>query len=313
MAAVVRGIAREYDPGAADPPGAGAAKRPPLTRQSPAGEVVLAYLRDQADAISRCDPLVRRDKPDAVHQMRVATRRARSALQGFGGIIGRDATRPLCAELRWLATALGQARDTEVLLALLTADLAAVPPALIVGPVEARITAHFTARLAQARKTVLDALDGQRYPRLLDELGALLASPPLTPSAERKAGKVLAKPVRRAARRLQRALAAVPGAADRDTAIHQARKAAKRARYAAETAAPALGSAARRQAAQAKELQQALGDHHDSVVARTVLLEIAHQAREAGEDTFTYGVMHQRQSCQAAKIEGALPRLTAAT
>ena len=70
-------------------------------------------------------------------------------------IIDRDATRPLCAELKWLAAALGQARDTEVLLARLTADLAAIPPALVVGPVQARITAHFTAELAQARQTAL--------------------------------------------------------------------------------------------------------------------------------------------------------------
>ena len=152
MAAVVREIERKYDPGAGELPGAATAPRPPLTSQSPAGEVVLAYLRDQAGEISSCGPLVRRDEPDAVHQMRVAMRRARSALQGFGDIIGRDATRQLCAELRWLAAALGQARDTEVLLALLTADLAAVPPALVMGPVEARISAHFTARLAQARK-----------------------------------------------------------------------------------------------------------------------------------------------------------------
>jgi CHAD domain-containing protein len=313
MAAVVREVERRYDPGAGGLPGAEAAPRPPLTRRSPAGEVVLAYLRGQAGEISRCGPLVRADEPDAVHQMRVATRRARSALQGFGDIIRRDATRPLCAELRWLAAALGQARDTEVLLAALTADLAAVPPALVMGPVEARISVHFAARLAQARETALDALDGERYPRLLDDLGALLANPPLTPSAEGRAGKALARPVRRAARRLQRALAAVPGADDRDTAIHQARKAAKRARYVAEAAAPALGSVARRQAAQAKELQQALGDHHDSVVARAVLLELAHQVREAGEDTFTYGLMHQRQACRAAKIEQALAHHTAAT
>ncbi len=293
-------------------PAAGATKEPPLTRHSPAGEVVLAYVRDQVAAISHYDPLVRRDEPDAVHQMRVATRRARSALQAFGAIIERDATRPLCAELQWLAAALGQARDTEVLLARLTADLAAVPPALVIGAVQARITAHFTAELAQARQAALRALDGQRYLRLLDDLDALLADPPLTPLAEREAGKVLAKPVRQAARRLQRALAAVPGAADRDTAIHEARKATKRARYAAEAAVPALGSTARRQAAQAKELQQLLGDHHDSVVARTVLLKLAQQARAAREDTFTYGLMYQRQACQAATIEQALPRLTAA-
>jgi len=180
------------------------------------------------------------------------------------------------------------------------------PPALVVGPVQARVTAHFTAELAKARQTALKALGGQRYLRLPDDLDALLADPPLTPSADREAGKVLAKPVRRAARRLRRALA-VPGAEDRDTAIHEARKAAKRARYAAEAAVPALGGTARRQAAQAKELQQLLGDHHDSVVARAVLLELARQVRAAGEDTFTYGLMHARQACQAAAIEQALP------
>ena len=310
MATVAAETKRKCEPAAGgraalDAAGAGR-EPPPLTRHSSAAEVVLGYVGDQVATISRFDPLVRRDEPDAVHQMRVATRRARSALQAFGGIIERDATRPLCAELKWLAAALGPARDTEVLLARLTAELAAIPPALVTGPVQARITAHFTAELAQARQTALAALDGQRYLRLLEDLDALLADPPLTPLAERQAGKVLPEPVRRAARRLQRALAAVPGAEDRDAAIHEARKAAKRARYAAEAAVPALGRAASRQAAQAKELQQLLGDHHDSVVARTVLLDLAQEARAAGEDAFTYGLMYQRQACQAAEIEQAL-------
>ena len=197
-----------------------------------------------------------------------------------------------------------------MLLARLTAELAAIPPALVVGPVQARITAHFTGGLAQAGQAALRALDGERrYLRLLDDLDALLADPPLTPLAKRKAGKVLAKPVRRAARRLQHTLAAVPVAEDRDAAIHEARKATKRARYAAEAAVPAPDGTASRQA---EELQQLLGDHHDSVVARTVLLDLAGKARAAGEDTFTYGLMHQRQACQAATIEQALPRLTAA-
>ncbi len=290
---------------------AAASEPPPLTGHSPAGEVVLAYVRSQVAAICRYDRRVRGDEPDAVHQMRVATRRARSALQAFGGVINWDTTRPLCAELKWLAAELGQARDTEVLLARLTAELAAIPPALVVGPVRARITAHFTAELTQARRAALNALDGQRYLRLLDDLHALLANPPLTPLAKRDAAGVLAESVRRAARRLQRALAAVPGAEGRDTAIHEARKATKRARYAAEAAVPAVGSTAKRQATQAKELQQLLGDHHDSVVARIVLLDLAQMARAAGEDTFTYGLMYQRQACQAATIEQTLPRLAA--
>jgi CHAD domain-containing protein len=328
-----------------------------VTARSPAGDVVLAYIRKQVLAIARYDPLVRRDAPDAVHQMRVATRRARSALQAFGQIIDRAATRSLGDELKWLAAELGHARDSEVMQARLTAELAAIPLALVVGPVEARITGHFTAELAQAGKAAAHALDGPRYLRLRDDLDVLLADPPLTPLAGRKAGKALVKPVRRTARRLQRALAALPAAEDRaaedraaedraaedraaedraaedraaedraaedhaaedwapedrDTAIHEARKAAKRARYAAEAAAPALGGPASRQAAQAKELQELLGDHHDSVVARTVLLGLADQARAAGEDTFPYGVMYERQAGLATEIERELPHASPA-
>ncbi len=282
-----------------------------LTPSTPAGDVVLAYVRHQAHAITRYDPLVRRDEPDAVHQMRVATRRARSVLQAFGEIVDRERTRPLCDELKWLATVLGLPRDAEVLLARFTAELDDIPPDLVEGPVKARISGHFGNELAQAREAALRELDGQRYLSLLNDLDALIADPPLTPLAARKAGKALAKPVKRASRRLERALAAVPvaGDGDRDTAIHEARKAAKRARYAAEAATPALGGAARRQASWTKKLQGLLGDHHDSVVARTVLRGIADQARAAGEDTFTYGLLYERQACQASDMERALPAL----
>jgi CHAD domain-containing protein len=286
---------------------------PPLTRHSSAAEVVLSYLRDQLTAIEHLDPLVRRAEPDAVHQMRVATRRARSALQAFGSIIDKEATRPLREELKWLALTLGQARDTEVMLDRLRTGLADIPAALVAGPVEARITAHFTAELAQAGKTAVAALDGRRYRRLRDDLAGLLVRPPLTPLAERGAGEVLARLVRRAGRRLLRALAAVPEADDHDAALHEARKAAKMARYAAEAAVPALGRAASRQAAAAKDLQQVLGDHRDSVVARTVLLDLAGKARAAGEDTFTYGLMYQHQAGEAASLEQGLPPFTVET
>ncbi len=284
-------------------PAAGAPNRSPLTARSAAGEVLLSYLREQVAALSRYDPLVRRDEADAVHQMRVATRRARSVLQAFGPVVDRAATRLLCDELKWLATVLGRVRDSEVLRARFAAELAAIPPALVAGPVPARISGHFSTEYGEARQAALRALDGQRYLRLLDAMDALLASPPLTSLAGRRAGKALGKPVRRARKRLRRALAAVPGALDRDAAIHAARKAAKRARYAADAAVPALGSTARRQAAWTKDLQRLLGDQHDSVVARMVLLELAERARAAGEDTFAYGLMHQRQACQAAELE----------
>ena len=47
------------------------------------GQVITAYLATQLDAITAEDPAVRTDVPDAVHKMRVATRRFRSTLRVF--------------------------------------------------------------------------------------------------------------------------------------------------------------------------------------------------------------------------------------
>ena len=85
----------------------------------------------------RCDPLVRLIREDAVHQMRVAARRMRSALQAFGRVLDRDRTRALTGELAWLAGELAPARDTEVMLARFEELLAALPERAGLGPVHA--------------------------------------------------------------------------------------------------------------------------------------------------------------------------------
>jgi CHAD domain-containing protein len=286
-----------------------------LTPRSPAADVVLAYVARQVSAIASFDPLVRRDEPDSVHQMRVATRRARSALQAFRRFFEPEQPRRLGDELKWIATVLGRARDAEVLLARFTGQLDAVAPDLVAGPIRGRITAHFTSELSQAREAALGELDGKRYLALLDDLDAFLADPPLTPIAERPAGKALAAPVKRTARRLGRALTHATSLIareeqeeeqEKDTAIHEARKAAKRVRYAAEAAMPALRGDAKRLSKRTKKLQTLLGEHHDNVVARSVLREIAGEAHAAGEDTFTYGVLYERHAREALEIERSL-------
>ena len=60
--------------------------QPRLQPSCPAGQVVLAYLRQQVDLLKSLDPLVRADEPDSVHQMRVAGRRLRSTLRTFRDI-----------------------------------------------------------------------------------------------------------------------------------------------------------------------------------------------------------------------------------
>ncbi|GGY31076.1 CYTH and CHAD domain-containing protein [Streptomyces omiyaensis] len=275
-----------------------------------AGDAVLAYVREQVDALVRLDPAVRRDLPDAVHKMRVACRRLRSAFKTYRKVLDREVTDPIGAELKWLAGELGLARDQEVLDARLAAALAALPAEQRRGPARGRLRTWGGARSRLARHRLLDALDSARHLALLDALDGLLADPPLRPASRKKAGKVLPKAVvrdhRRLAGRIAPALALDPGP-ERDVALHEARKAAKRARYAAEAAAPALGKPAKRFAKRVKAVQSLLGDHQDTVVARLALRDLATQAEAVGEPSFTWGVLHARQEEAAAEGERELP------
>jgi CHAD domain-containing protein len=100
---------------------------------------------------------------------------------------------------------------------------------------------------------------------------------------------------------MERARQAPPGPA-RDTALHQARKAAKRARYAGELAQPAVGRQARRFTRQVKAVQTLLGDHHDAVIARQQERGLGMEAHLSGENAFTYGLLFERESEAAEEL-----------
>lgn len=287
--------------------------RPPAAGAT-AGEVVLAYLAAQVRAVLATDPNVRRDVPDAVHQFRVALRRTRSTFRTYRKLLDPDRTGALSAELSWLAGTLAGMRDGEVMAERLRGDLAELSAAGDLGPraaqMSARVEAHFARTLARARADALRELDGPRYFAVLDDLDALLAGPPLTGRAGRTAGDVLPPLVGRAYDRLARAVAridAAPDPAAADVATHDARKAAKRARYAAEAAEPVLGADARLLITRMKRLQDVLGEHQDAVVALPRIQEIAAEAQAAGEDTFAYGLLYARERRRAEEIRRDLP------
>ncbi|KAB7850083.1 CYTH and CHAD domain-containing protein [Streptomyces mobaraensis] len=274
-----------------------------------AARVVLAHLHEQAEAVVALDPGARLGTEDAVHQMRVATRRLRSALRTYGRLLDPRVTGPLGTELRWLAVELGADRDREVVVERLRHHLDDLPRPLVRGPVRARLRIWSNRSRAETRRRVTDALDSERHLALLGRLDALVTDPPLRQGAAEASEKALVKAVRRdherLAARIAHALATDPGPA-RDAALHEARKAAKRARYAAEAAAPALGKDAKRLAKRLKAVQTVLGDHQDSVLTRNVLRQISTQAAVAGEATFTYGLLYGREEARAAEGERQL-------
>lgn len=275
-----------------------------------AGDHVLGYVRHQATAIVALDPAVRRGLPDAVHQMRVATRRLRSAFRTYRRILDRTVTDPVAEELKWLAAELGIDRDQEVLDERLRTRVDALPRTLALGPVRARLQIRSVAHRTGSRRHAVAVLDSDRYLTLLRTLDTLLADPPLLPAAAAPPGKALPRAVhkdhKRLAGRLAQALEVPPGP-ERDLALHDARKAAKRARYAAEAAQPALGKPARRSVKRLKALQSVLGDHQDSVLAREALRALAVQAHAAGEPSFTWGLLYGQEEATAAVRERELP------
>ncbi|MFD8236262.1 CHAD domain-containing protein [Streptomyces sp. NPDC059696] len=290
----------------------GKRRRRPTRDREPvtAGDHVLAYARTQRDAIVALDPAVRRDTEDSVHSMRVATRRLRSTFKSFGAILDRAVTGPVADELKWLAGELGRDRDREVLAERLLSAAGEVPEELMRGPVVERLRAWSSAEHSGARGHLLGVLDSRRYLTLLDTLDALIADPPLLQAAGKAPRKPLAKAVRKdfykVSKLVERAAELEPGT-DRDVAVHEARKKAKRTRYAAEAAEPVLGKPAKTMVKSMKALQNLLGEHQDSVMARHTLRELSAVAHAAGESAFTYGLLHEREEQRALRVEAELP------
>jgi CHAD domain-containing protein len=277
-------------------------------RKGPAAVVLLAYLREQADALAAHDPAVRLDAPDAVHQLRVSARRMRSALATFRPFVDAEAANRLRGELSWLGKTVGQARDVEVMRDHLHALVTAEPPELVVGPVARRLEGDSSSRYRQAHDVGLVALDSERYFHLMDTLEDFLTHPPLSEKAEKKAAPAAERRLRKNVKRIRAAVeraeeaegAGVPEH-ELDAALHEVRKAAKRLRYAAEAARPVLGKQAKQLAEAAEELQETLGGLQDSVVTREHLRRLAAEAEADAESAFTYGRLHALEQQRAAE------------
>jgi CHAD domain-containing protein len=271
----------------------------PVTADDPAGSVVAAHLRTHVRALMAVDPLVRSGVPDSVHQMRVAVRRLRSGLRTFGLLLEASWAAALTAELGWLAAVLGDARDREVLLERLCADLDRLPPGLVLGPVGATLRSTIGADLDHARAVVLSTLRGARYLQLVERLVAAAKAPEFTEAADRPAAEALAPLVggawRALAARADRLAGRGNGRRVPDERFHRTRISAKRARYALEECVGVYGRPASTLARRVAAVQEVLGEHQDAAVAARVLQQLSTEAGLSAGSGFTLGILYARQ------------------
>ena len=212
------------------------------------------------------------EAPEDVHQARVATRRLRSDLKTYGDLLDPAWAGELRTDLKDVASALGAVRDADVLLGRLRGRLASLRDDD--APAAERLLSTLEDERREDRRTLLELLASDAYRALLDRLVEGARNPQLTALAGQPAAAVLTELARGPWQKLRAAARRVePGGADEE--LHQVRIRAKRARYAAEVAALAVGRPAQRFAKAVAKLQDGLGELQDAVVAEAWLRSAA--------------------------------------
>ncbi|AVM64952.1 hypothetical protein C3V38_11830 [Dietzia sp. oral taxon 368] len=260
------------------------------------------------------DPAARRTTMVGVHQMRVAVRGLRSTISTYAAELEADAADTdldlpgLLAELKVLAAVLGRLRDIQVVDERL-GDLAAGYPEDVVSPqIRQRLRVELDAEARRAGERVTSALLSDRYLDLVDRLHELARVAGGTTAKggkkkRREAGELMLSGVDRQFKkftkvrtRTERDLAELDlTLAEREELTHVVRKRAKalRRNVNALPGTDGLTVAPLRDACQ--RLHTVLGDVQDSVTTRRWLRRIARRAEIAGESTFGFGVLFERE------------------
>jgi CHAD domain-containing protein len=239
---------------------------PPARPKMSIEDLARAAIGSGAMRLIQNDPAARLGSdPEAIHQARVATRRLRSDLKTIEPLLAPARVERLREELAWVGELLGAVRDLDVLIERVDELADRLPeerdaaPAIVDALREDRRVRHVE---------LVDGLGSPRYVHLLDELVKANGSPPMAAGVDgRRSVRPSLRPlVRKAWRRLARAVKRLD-ADPSDEDLHEIRKRAKRARYAAELSVGVLGTDAGKLARRLEALQDVLGELQDAVVA----------------------------------------------
>jgi inorganic triphosphatase YgiF len=249
------------------PAGVTAAPPPPISSADTLASATRTIIATQLGRLRAAQPAARRgDDPEAVHEMRVALRRLRTALRLGKAALPARQRAALNRELGWLGDVLGEVRDRDVQLATATWHRARIPAAAR-GPIDGLRRALRRER-RQALEQLQQAFASRRYTRLLLALERA-ATPPRRPPSGAAAepisvagGRALARAVRKL-RKIGDAVGDLPHADE----LHRLRIRAKRLRYALEALKPITGRHGRRLTKQLTRLQDVLGRFNDAIVA----------------------------------------------
>lgn len=248
---------------------------PPLLAGSSAGSAVRGILHGLVSAADANTPGVIADlDSEFLHDLRVAVRRARSALKLLGDCLAPGEAARLAAELKWMGDLTTPTRDLDVHIQ----ALEQAPPAD--GEAAAVLLELLRRRRAGAQTALVGGLRSARWRRLRGLWRQVSETSPgpqpptgALPIAE-LAGARVALTYRRARRAGRRVTDDSP-----PEDLHRLRKRCKELRYLLEFFSPLLGGTAhRRLLGQLRSLQDRLGEFQDVQVQTARLRELVQEA-----------------------------------
>ena len=257
---------------------------PALDPAAPTGAAVRLLLRSLLETVRSCEQDLPENDPEAVHDLRVAVRRARCMVGQLRGALAGDELERLREDLRWLGALTGPSRDRDVLHAWLETLRPALAPDE--GPAFDALVARVSLERDQARRDLLEGWGSARLERSLDEWERIAVAPErrnlASPDGDRPIGEMAAKAIDRAWRRLVRHGRAVSDGAPAE-ALHRVRIDGKKIRYLLELFRSAYPSVDLGPTITAlKALQDCLGELNDAANREQALRRLAHALADDG-------------------------------
>jgi triphosphatase len=216
---------------------------------------------------------------EGVHQMRVGVRRLRSAMRLFEDFIASPEQAWIDGELKWLAGALGQARDWDVFA---THTLPVASEAAGRRAESAAIARAAETRRRAAHAAVFRAISSPRYTTLILTLGGWLEAgrwcERIEPATNRSFDDSLVETGRHLLARLDRKVrkAGRGIAKAKPQERHKLRKTLKRLRYGSDFLSSLYPrKRVKRQLGRLSDLQDVLGALNDFAVAERLLKDVA--------------------------------------
>ncbi len=250
-----------------------------FSRKDTLSYAAVQTMKKYVEVLKNNEPLVRVGiDEEGVHDMRVATRRLRTALRIFEAVMPDDAKR-IFKDLAWLGRSLGRVRDLQLQMIGISGyeDLLSHEHSRYLNIYRGSMY----EQIEEKQKRLLSVLNSKRYTSLLHSLD-LLGEYEDSVSSKRvmKAAK---RPIKKAMGKVLSQSADINKQSP-DENLHQLRLSIKKLRYICEFFQPVFKPKMVKTIKKTKELQDYLGDNQDALVSVQVLSTAMNDTGLEGED-----------------------------